>query len=241
MARHIHIPSQADWVSFLANSAEIDNYLVSENELNRVRTESHPRMLALSLTNCCNLLWDFVTSEVSPCPIALADAIDRSLVEGAVGEGLIDAPCDSGYRVKPMRNLILDKRQNTNEQAILPASIFYTKQFLDYDEKIIDYLDRGVVPMWLQTEAATFAWLSQYWIAEWSMYPAANGLTGRFLTNALRLRWSMPLWNVNLKRDSWHSSLQTYSSLWIKNGYFTLLNSAVKPNLTALDLVANSM
>jgi hypothetical protein len=237
MPRHIHIPQMPDWTSFLANSAEIDNYLVSENELLRVRTSPAPRQLALAMTNCCNEIWNFVTAEE---PISIWDTaqkVNETLRKGAAEElGLTDEGLPPDH---PAIHIVDKKTYFTPS----PGEDFmeeWKSQFELHDAKALDFLERGFSPLAFQKEIAVWAWQSQFWIASFSPFFNLNGMTGRFMTNAVRLRWSMPLWRCDTVRGAWRENLQMYTKFWMKKGPFHPLPDTVLPNVEKLDLVGQS-
>lgn len=237
MPRHIHIPEMADWTSFLANSAEIDNYLVSENELLRVRTSPAPRQLALAMTNCCNEIWNFVTAEGAVSIWETTQKVNEMLRKGAAEElGLTDEGLPPDHPVIH----IVDKKtyfEHTPGEKLVEE---WACQFAAHDAKALDYLERGFSPLSLQKEIALWAWHSQFWIASFSPFFNLNGMTGRFMTNAVRLRWSMPLWRCDSVRGAWRENLKTYTKVWMKKGPFHPLPDAVLPNVEKLDLVGQS-
>jgi hypothetical protein len=238
MSRHIHIPAKIEWATFLANSGEIDNYLVSPNELLRVRYAPAPRRLALAMTDSCNLLWDFVTSASSPDLHGLARAINEALIDGGVQEGVVYDP-----NLLPAPRLTrepthLDKKTDFLYSDIDSTLQSWVARFAALDHEGSDFLDRKCVPVPFQKDAAMFAWLSQYQWAHWCPFTGLNGMTGRYLTNALRLRWSMPLWACDIKKDSWWSNLDTYSKIWLKKGSFHPIEEKSLPNLEKLNLVS---
>lgn len=237
MPRHIHIPQMSDWTSFLANSAEIDNYLVSENELLRVRTSPAPRQLALAMTNCCNEIWSFVTTDG---PVSIWDTtskVNQMLQEGATEElGLNDQGLPPDHPVIH----IVDKKSSFDPTTSAGFIEEWKGQFGAHDAKAIDYLERGFSPLTLQKEIALWAWHSQFWIASFAPFFNLNGMTGRFMTNAVRLRWSMPLWKCDTVRGAWRQNLGMYTKFWMKKGPFHPLPGTVLPNVEKLDLVGQS-
>ena len=234
MPRHIHIPQMADWTSFLANSAEIDNYLVSENELMRVRTTPAPRQLALALTNACNEIWTFVTDDGPVSIWNTASKVNQMLYLGATEElGLTDDGLPLDHPVIH----IVDKKSYFDPVASANFIEEWKAQFESYDEKALNYLERGFSPLTLQKEIALWAWHSQFWIASFSPFFHLNGMTGRFMTNALRLRWSMSLWKCDTVRGAWKQNLDMYAKFWMKKGPFHPLPGTVLPNVKKLDLV----
>lgn len=243
MDRHIHTPNQSEWANFIANSSEIDGYLVSPNEVIRNRTSPAPRQLTLQMTNCCNITWDFVLSQSSPCPLELSLRIARSLLRGATEEGV----CSGGEDVEKfissqqfLKNCVpnvekrLDKKTDFSIQDLDSAISSWSGRFKPIEEKMMEYLSRGFVPMSLQQEAAMFAWISQYQFAYWQPFPDLNGITGRFVTNAIRLRWSMTLWGCDIKTSSWTDNLEMYSKFWRKKGYQAQPDFSLVPSLDTI-------
>lgn len=239
MPRHIHIPKQHEWTIFLANTAEIDNYLVSSNEIVRTRTAPAPRRLALELTNCCNLVWDFVVPEPTPDPLRLAEAIDRRLVDGALQEGVIfqsdlrivNDPNEPRWSRTHSDKTPLDEKTDFLHSNINEALGVWAARFSELDERMLDFLSRGFVPIDDIKYAGMFAWLTQYQFGFWCPYVGLNGMTGRFLTNSLRLRWGMPLWQSDIKPSAWKENLKMYSKIWMKKGSFSPIDQTVLPNL----------
>lgn len=239
MSRHIHIPQSHEWSVFLGNTAEIDNYLISLNEISKIRTTPAPRQLGLRMTDCCNKLWDFVTAPETPSLLRLGGDINGLLIEGGVAEGLFFLP-ESNSTTHPGTQCTL--RQNDNptypnentdfsSQDIPKQLDELQSQFRTLDEEIVDLLSRRFVPLEIQKQAAMLAWLAQYRIAYWRPFMALNGMTGRFITNSLRLRWSMTLWSNDIKKESWKQNLDTYSKLWSKKGSFFNPDVVLIPNL----------
>lgn len=239
MPRHIHIPNPHDWSTFLANASEIDNYLVSVNEIARTRSSPAPRALTLQMTNCCNLLWDFVISDGKPSILTLGSSLNALLLQGGQDEGLLVPPKDTPYRERttgaPLRSTYtdtpFDKGTDFKPELIQEVLNQVQSHYSSLDEKIIDYLNRGFVPMDIQKPGAQFAWCIQYQFAWWRPFTGMNTLTGMFLTNALRLRWGMPIWLFEIKKDSWWSNLDEYSKFWRKKGSFYVLQKDFLPNL----------
>jgi hypothetical protein len=237
MPRHIHIPQMADWTSFLANSAEIDNYLVSENELMRVRTTPAPRRLALALTNACNEIWTFVTSDEKVSLWATTCRVHEILQQGAAEElGMTEAGLPEDHACRH----IVDKKVYFQPQPGEDPIEEWKSQFEALDSKAMDYLDRGFSPLPFQKEIALWAWHTQYWLAYFCPFLNLNGMTGRFMTNAVRLRWSMPLWRCDTTRGAWRQNFDMYSRIWMKKGPFHPIPLAVLPNVKKLDLVGQS-
>jgi hypothetical protein len=238
MSRHIHIPSKIEWATFLANSAEIDNYLVSPNELLRVRYAPAPRRLALAMTDACNCLWDFVVSSSTPDLHGLARAINGILIDGGVQEGVVYDP-----NLLPAPRLTqepthLDKKTDFLYSDIESTLKIWESRFRHIDEQGSDFLDRKWIPAPIQKDAAMFAWLTQYQWAFWCPFTGLNGMTGRYLSNAMRLRWSMNLWSCDIKKDSWWANLDMYSKIWLKKGSFHPIEEKSLPNLEKLNLVS---
>lgn len=213
MPRHIHTPEMSEWVAFLANSAEIDGYSVSENELYRIRTAAVQRKFALSLTNCANLVWGYATGED---PITLSSAalnINRTLCEGAISEGFIQSSSimDSEYRTG---DPVIDSRTWFKPEMIHSFLSVLDSKIMEFDLQALDYLERGFSPMHFQSELGMASWLTQFQFGYTCPFPCLNGLTGRFLTNCLRLRWSMTFWRCDLKTGVWESNLNQCKQLW---------------------------
>lgn len=243
MERHIHIPKQSEWANFIANSAEIDGYLISSNEVIRNRTSPAPRSLALQMTNCCNLAWDFVLSDTSPCPFELSLRICRNLLQGATAEGVCSGGQDSEKFLAGQESLKscvpnwekhLDEKTDFSIDEIHSATCSWSGRFKLLDEQMMKYLCRGFSPMPLQTEAAMLAWLAQYQLAYWQPFPDLNGMTGRFVTNAVRLRWSMPIWECDIKPACWRNNLSTYSKFWRKRGHQSVPDASIVPQLDTM-------
>lgn len=240
MRRHIHTPKQSEWAKFIANSLEIDGYLITEGEVVRNRTSPTPKPLPMEMTNSCNNAWDFVLSESTPSPFELSLRIGRSLLRGATEEGA----CSGGQSVEMFLasqeslkssiadwNKKMDKKTDFSIKDLEYVISSWGAHFSTLDEKMMEYLNRGFVPMHIQNEAAMFSWISQYQFAHWQPFPDANGLTGRFITNSLRLRWGMPLWDCDIKSKAWEDNLLMYVKFWRKKGYHAIPGGDLTPNL----------
>ena len=213
MSRHIHAPEISEWVAFLANSAEIDGYSVSENELYRIRTAVVQRKFALSLTNCANVIWDYATGQE---PITISSAalhVNKILSENAVAEGFIQygSLTEGDYRTG---DPVIDSRTFFKPEMIPSFLSCLDSRIYELDLKALDYLERGFSPMYVQTELGMASWLTQFQLGYTCPFPCLNGLTGRFLTNCLRLRWSMTFWRCDLKTGVWESNLNQCKQLW---------------------------
>lgn len=229
MSRHIHIPSAIDWCAFLANTAEIDGYLVSENELNRVRTSVAPRRYALALTNCANILWEFATSDSPLDPISAARQINAILKEGALEEGVIKEQYTSDWREgKP----ILDPETNFDARAAPVVIEEWANQIKEMDNNMVDFLERGFTTMAMQRKAGMSAWISQFQWGHICPFPALNGVTGRFITNLLRIRWSMTMVRYDYAKGVWLKNLNDCKKIWTKQDILSPIEiKTYKPDL----------
>jgi hypothetical protein len=204
----------ADWVAFLANTAEIDGYLISENELYRIRSSPVQKKFALSLTNCANLIWEHATSQDQISPSGIALQLNQNLSKAAADEGFIQNLWGEDYyrTTDPFR------------ESRTPFSPIFIPNFLssldskiqELDLQAQDYLERGFCPLTIQSQLGMASWLTQFQLGYTCPFPCLNGLTGRFLTNCLRLRWSMTLWRCDLKTGVWESNLNQCKQLWKK-------------------------
>lgn len=241
MPRHIHTPEMPDWVSFLANTAEIDGYSISENELYRIRASPTPRKLALSLTNCANTIWECATSVEPVCVSVIARNINETVVEGAKEENFIQSGADTSSFWRARQPLI-DSDTSFQVQDIPQFMSSLDECIKEFDSKAIDYLERGFSPMVLQRELGMVSWLTQFQFGYTCPFPCLNGLTGRFLTNCLRLRWSMTLWRCDLKTGVWESNLNQCKQLWKKLSpeeiVKPLMPEGYKPSLEKPEILA---
>jgi|LauGreDrversion4_2_1035121.scaffolds.fasta_scaffold27079_5 hypothetical protein len=229
MSRHIHIPSALDWCAFLANTAEIDGYLVSENELNRVRTSVAPRRYALALTNCANRLWDHATSDSPLNPMAAARDINNILAEGALEEGVIKEKYTGEWREG---NTIIDLKTDFDHELAPQVIHQWADQIKEIDAEVVDFLERGFTTMSLQRRAAMAAWITQFQWGHTCPFPALNGVTGRFLTNLLRMRWSMTMVRYDFAKGSWQKNLSICQKIWEKQDILSPVSpDTYRPNL----------
>lgn len=190
------------------------------------------------MTDACNAMWDFVTSDSTPDLLVLAREVNAILIDGAAQEGVIYNPALTQAARSTQEEAILDKKTDFPHGQIEDTLQTCLNLFTTTDRAVQDYLDRRWVPLSIQNDAAMFAWLIQYRWGYWQPYNAMNGMVGRYLTNALRLRWSMPLWPCDLKKSSWWANLDDYSKFWSKKGAFAPLPPVHKPNVEKVDLVS---
>lgn len=237
MSRHIHTPEKNDWVTFLANSAEIDKYLASENELYNVTKIGLPRPFSLSLVHSVNKAWDYIISDKPISVWDTADVIHECLSTGAVEGGFLNET----YRYASRRREG-DFPTPPDQYPCLPHSLLLQKKddlaarILTLDEKAMDFLGRRFSTFLLQKELGMTAWLIQYQMAYMKPYSSLNGLTGRLFTNLLRLRWSMPIWKCDLKEGVWDQNLMQCVKLWKDHDLvYPLPDSVYKPSLKKFD------
>ena len=226
MSKRIHIPSSLYWLNFSSNSAYVDGYSISNNELSRCRASPHLRPLGYALTESCNKIWGFAYEE-KPSILDLMNEINGILASGTEKDSW-----------KPSKKSVIHTEQDKSK--IKENIETWALNFKTLDQEAEGFLSRGFSPADLQEGLANFAWLSQYWISYWNSFSSIDGICGRFVTNAVRLRWSMPLWECDLDIGIWKENEAMYHLFWQKNGCFKEIPKNMVPNLKKYDLIAKS-
>lgn len=226
MSKRIHFPQSSGWLNFSSNSANIDDYHISNNELSMCRKNPETKPFGYSLTEACNRIWRFVYEEDPSTSVLMSD-INEILTSGLKKE--IWKP--------KVKSTIYSKQDELKINENIQIWDVNFKQ-LNQDAEV--FLARGFSPGETQVKLANFAWLSQYWVSYWNPTWQVSGVCGRFVTNAIRLRWSMPLWECDLDVGAWSGNEMMYHSFWKQNGCFTKIPINMVPNVKKYDLLARS-